>query len=492
MRPPADARLDGRADAVRRVAGNSIYMAVAEAASKAMVFVFFIVAARHLGTERFGVFSLALAYVTMFSVLTDLGLGVVTAREVACNRNVAHAYVGNSLTLKLVSAVLLAVAVTVFVKLLGYPVATVRVTAICSLFIPTWAVALYYSFVFQGFERMVYVAWARIIQTGTLIAGALFLSRGQPVVARYAWLYVVAGALSAIVSCIASTRFVRSGLRFDWRWWGSLLRSSFPVGLAAVLSMFYYWNGSAFLSKMYGNSSVGLYNAPFRLVMGMAFVAAAFSAAIYPVMSRIHSQAPHRLKEITTRSLRYMILCAVPVAVVGAVMARPLVLVLYGLQYEGSVRLLQVLVWWGALIYPNAILSNYFYAVNRSRVVAIQTALSLAVNIAGNIIMIRPWGAMGAACAIVLAEVVGFGYMAHQQRRTETRVEVRPLFNTMMRALAASSVAAGIAWIFIRLHPIAGLVAAPIGYVLLVFGFHVLDREDIALIRMVLARDAEQ
>ena len=90
MNPTSRSDRDNPAHVARRVAKNAVYLAFADVTSKILGFVFYLLAARGLGVEKFGVLSFALAFVTMLGVLTDLGLGAVTAREIARNPGVAQ------------------------------------------------------------------------------------------------------------------------------------------------------------------------------------------------------------------------------------------------------------------------------------------------------------------------------------------------------------------------------------------------------------------
>ena len=297
--------------AAPRVAKNTVYLALADIANKVMVFLFFAFAARHLGAEKFGVFSFALAFTTMFSVFADLGLGFFSAREIARNPAVASRYVGNALAIKVIVSVLLIGVVSLTVRLLGYPGATVAVVTVTSLFLLASTILLYYGSVFQGFERMELTALGRVLQTGALVVGGLILGRGAAVTVHYAWLYVGAGFAAALASvAIATAALVRPSARLELREWAGMLRASFPFGLASVFVILYYWNGTALLSKLSGDVEVGLYSAAFRLVLGVGFLSYAFSGAMYPVMSRLHAGATERLKSGITTSLRYVTILA--------------------------------------------------------------------------------------------------------------------------------------------------------------------------------------
>ncbi len=475
--------------AARRVAKNTIFLAVADISGKLTTFVFFLVAARALGVEKFGVFSFALAFVSMFSVLTDFGLGQLTAREIARDYNVASRYVSNAVAIKLTATAIVLAVVALTINLLGYPKSTVRVVYICSFVIIDSAFTSFYRLVFQGFERTVFVALGRALQIVLMTVGLFVLSRGPVSIECYAWFYIgVALAIAVFVWSLASLFLVKPGLSFDLLEWKRMLKAALPFGLAAVLIMFYYWNGSTLLSKMKGDLAVGFYSAPFRLVLGLTFLSSAFAGATYPVMSRVFVTARQRLPRVVERSLRYMVVLAVPLGVLGVTLARPIILFLYGANFELSVQVLRVLVWWGAFMYLNSLLGHYFLSVNRPRTVMVQAALSLVVNLVLNLVLIPRLGALGAAVSIAAAEVVGFAFLFVNQLRTSGKVRVTVFLNFVARAFAAAVVIAPIAWLAARWHALAGLSIALLGYFGLLLLFRGVGRDDLDMLRLMLRR----
>ena len=476
--------------AAPRVAKNTVYLALADIANKVMVFLFFALAARHLGTERFGVFSFALAFATMFSVFADLGLGFFTAREIARDASVASRYVGNALAIKIVASALLVGIVSLAVRLLGYPEATVVVVTVVSLFLLASSVLLYYGSVFQGFERMEFTALSRVLQTGALVVGGLILGRGAAVTLHYAWLYVGAGYAAAIAAvAIGAAVLVKPGLRLDFREWARMLRAAFPFGLAAMFVVLYYWNGTALLSKLRGNTEVGLYSAAFRLVLGVGFLAYAFSGAMYPVMSRLHAGATERLKSSITTSLRYVTILAVPLGVFGLVLAGPIVRFVYGSQYEGSVAMLRVLALWGGFASLNSMLSNYLYAVNRQRAVVLQSVVALSVNVCLNVTLILLLGGLGVAISITAAEFVGTMLLLSAQRKTAARATLKRLAGYCLKCLVAAGVAVPVAWQIARVHVIAAVAGGLCLYFLLLALLRGFDKADTVMLRRILGRD---
>lgn len=480
--------LEGRekSRAVRRIAANVGSLVAADIVNKTMMFGFFVLAARHLRAEGFGVLSFALAYTAMFSVFSDLGLGVHTSREVARSPDLASHYVGNAMGVKLVLSVVLAVFMIVSARLLGYPWDTVRaVTAISPLvLVGSWN--LYLGSVFQGFERMHLTAAARLLQAVILLTGAAVLLRFPPSVDAFVLLYVL-GAAAALILLLAAVRGVfRWSLSFSPAAWIALVRKSWPLGVAAVLAMLYYWNGSALLARLVGDGELGIYSAAFKLVLGLGFASAAFAGALYPLMSRHSADAGGQLSRTLRRGLRYIILAAVALGVIGGVLSEVVIGVLYGAGYERAVAVLRLLCWWGAFMYVNAMLAHFFYAIGEARVVMWQTGMALGINVIANLLLVPSRGASGAAVAILLAEGASMLFLLVCQRRTHVVIGNSTLLKAVARGIGAAVPAGLVAWL-LRSH--VGLWALPCSlaaYLMALLALGGITRDDLELVRVLL------
>ncbi|MBN2464193.1 flippase [candidate division WOR-3 bacterium] len=483
---------DHPTQASRRVARNTTYLALADGANKAMLFVFNMVAARHLGVTKFGVLSFALAFVTMLAVFTDMGLGAVSARDIARDPRSARRLVSNSLAMKLLASLVVILLIGVLVNLLGYPRTTVLVVYICSIFVLESAITSYYCWVFQGFERMELAALTRITQTAVLVVGALLLSRNSARVESYALLYVGAGLLSVLLAgTVASKWLITPRLSFSPKAWWELLRRSSPIGLTVMCTMFYYWNGTTFLSKLGGNEAVGNYSAAFRLAMGLAFGGFAFSGAVFPLLSRLFVADRQRLSQAMELALRYMSLLALPLAAFGSALSPQITSVVFGSGYEGSAAVLRVVAWWASLACLNSLLSNYLMGADKASVVTAQAGISLGVNIVGNVLLIPRWGAVGAAASIVCAEAVGCVCLFAQQLRTPEGVRFPQYAKVLLRLMTALVPAVIVILAVVRWNLPAAVGLAVAVYAVMLVATRGIGRGDFAFLSAVLKRGSD-
>ncbi len=109
------------------------------------------------------------------------------------------------------------------------------------------------------------------------------------------------------------------------------------VDLSAVA---YYNIDYLFVGRVLGASSLGLYSIGFRIpelaILNVAHVAA---DVLFPAYSAVDRA---RLREAYVASLRYLTMLTVPIAIALVVLARPIVLVVFGHQWTGSIPVSRV------------------------------------------------------------------------------------------------------------------------------------------------------
>jgi O-antigen/teichoic acid export membrane protein len=468
-----------------RVALNTFFLSIADITNKFLMFFFYVLAARHLGVEKFGILSFGFAFATMFSALTDLGLGAVAAREIARDQQRAKELISNAIGIKLVVAILVMILIWALVNILGYPRENRMVVYICSLFVVETAFIAYFCYIFQGFQRMEYTALIRVFQSLILLSGVLILSRVSPVPAYYAWLYAGAGFITSLAGIfILNRKFIPLKASFDLRQWRSLLIEGLPIGVGAIFVLFYYWNGSPFLSKIAGDQAVGVYNAAFRLVTGLNFIGVSFSSALYPVFSSVWASNPVRLTQLLTRALRWIIVMLLPIGILGSLLAEQLIVFIYGIGYQSAAEVVRILLWWAFATGFTSVFSNYFMATNRARLMTVQTGIALLVNVILNLILIPLIGARGAAISIVVAEFSGLiFYFSIWLTLERYYPAVSSIGKSLLRVMISLLPATAATLLPVRS---AGLIGVGVGlfcYLGLLIAFRELSKADLEIIK---------
>ena len=84
----------------KKIISDSFILLSSLVISRIFRFVLVIFSARLLGDEKYGIFSFALAFTSLFLILLDLGIHQLMVRELARKPEKVESYLGNTITIK--------------------------------------------------------------------------------------------------------------------------------------------------------------------------------------------------------------------------------------------------------------------------------------------------------------------------------------------------------------------------------------------------------
>ena len=470
----------------RRIFPNTAYRAAADVGSKVVSIAFFVVMARKLGEAAFGTFTFGLAFAALVTVLAGFGQDNVLIREVARDRSRLHYYFTNTFLLKLLLAAPVIGLGTLLTALGGMESATRTVVLLLGFAILAELLASTCFAVYQAFERMAFIPIVIISQRViTAAAGIAAMTLGGGVVTVSAM--YLAGSLAALVLAVALLfRYVaRPELRADPGAWWPLMRSAIPVGIALVLQVVLFRVDTAILQLLKSARVVGAYGAAYRLFESTLFVSWAVTVAAYPVFARLTMRTEPSIRSVFERSLKLVLAMTVPAGVGAFVVAKPLVRVLYGSEFDRSVLPLQLLSAAVILYGVTAVTSGMLLAQDRQRAIAIVYAALTAANVAANFASIPRWSLNAAALITSATELASAAALLWLAYRVVGSLDWR---RVLLGPLLAGA-AAAVVMILLRPHLAAAIGAGLIIYASTLAGFeHLVYPQDAGAVMSFLRR----
>ncbi len=433
---PAEARRRGRS-----IAANTASLLTARGAGAVVSFVFGVYVARSLGVSEFGAYSILMASYTLLSLFVHLGMDSLVVREISRDRLAAWRYFAGALRVKLVSAVLC----LLFLALLPTLVPAAEGLAIplflvgCALILDAFSDAA--TSVFQAHERLTESA-SLGLGGGALFAllgsAGLFLGgRTTSLVAGLVGAKVVQAAAGWGLLRRLLGREAAHGAPATWRFSAGLLATAAPFFVSKIFAILYLRIDMLMLGAMAGEASAGLYACAYKFVNVATTAAAAFSAALFPVMTAAAPDAPSRFRSLLDDSLKYMIVLGTLASALIWALCGDLLVLLFGEEFAGAAPSARILAWSIAAIFVNLILSNALLALNRERFAMIAGGCALAVNLGLNLALIPRYREEGAAAATLVAEaLVLLAYGAVLARAGALRLGIGPALKFLASAAA--------------------------------------------------------
>ncbi len=405
-------RFDGK-DELGLVAVNSAGPIAAAVLNKVLQFAFALLYLRVLGPEDAGRYALAITVYVLAEIVTNFGLNLLTAREVARRPEDASRYLVNSIVLRLglwLLAIPALAAYARFMASVGHALDFSTLFAMGLFFaamIPSHLNAAVTS-VFQGLERMVTPAIVTIFSTLlTVSLGALALVLGYGFVGMAGAAIITNWLTFALLTWLAA----REGIGFRAPISLPLVRTmaliSLPLMLNHLLQTVFFKIDILLLEPLQGEVVVGWYSSAYKWIDALLIVPSYLTMALFPLMSRRAANDPAGLTTAYLGTLRWLLAVSLPVAVATTYLAEPLIGLLAGNDYlPHGAKALQVMIWFLPFSFVNGVTQYVLIALNRQRWITLSFALAATFNLVANLYVIPIWSYPGAAVVTILSEIV--------------------------------------------------------------------------------------
>lgn len=392
-----------------RLVANVVSILSSDAVNRATTFVLYALVARYLGPHAFGQMALALALFYTFQVLASAGLKTLLTREVARDRGQAGELLANGSLVTVVTALVAIIILFLFVWIMGYDDDTSTTVLLVGLGLLPIAVSTVCEGIFQGLERMEYIAYANLpVNVLRITLGFAALSQGFGIESVILALMGSQVALT-IVEWWLMARMVRPAfqavsLAGAWR----LIRGTTTFfGIDALIAVYSSLN-IFLLSRFANEAEVGVYSAAIQLLSPIMLILQSVVLSIFPVMCRGMDSASESISVLVERLLTVLMAIVFPLVIGLYFLAEPVLLLLYGQKdFAQSSILLQYLVWSliaSALI---SVLGQLLMAANRERFTLGIVAVHAAGNLVIGALLISQLGALGAVIMVLLDKVAG-------------------------------------------------------------------------------------
>ncbi len=203
---------------------------------------------------------------------------------------------------------------------------------------------------------------------------------------------------------LAACRRCDLTVRVDRAILGRLVRESLPLGISAVASAIYFYIDTIMLRPLRGPEEVAQYAVAYRLMTFGIMVPLLFGQVIFPVLTRCHGAGRELLARAVERSTFYMAFLGA-VATGGLVgLAPDLLALVFGERYRGAAPTLQVVAFAMLCVFVTSPHVTALIAAGHAATWARITVLSAALNVGLNLIVIPPFGPIGAAATTLVTE----------------------------------------------------------------------------------------
>lgn len=473
---------------VKMVKNTGILMGT-EVGVKALEVLVSVILARYLAPQGFGLMAFAVSFVSLFSIVASFGMNSLVTRNVARGEDVSR-YLSNGFIAKAMLSFVALGAISLITWAMGFTFERGLIVFLAALSMVLETYLRFGNAFFRAHQQMVPVAVANLaVHVGSVMTALLvvWLNRGLiEILAARVLVYFVIVSLAFLVIHARLQRLLWS---FDPTFTRRMLKASVPFALFQIFVSIYVDIDMVMLSWLKGDVITGWYAAAQKFRKVFTFISSSVSGAIMPAMSQFARESPTNLLETLTRSCKYLVIIALPIAGWICVFADQLVVLLYGQAYQAAIPALRILIWTILFAFLNSALSSALVAVNRERQLSWALGVGALFNILTNLIAIPHWGHVGAAATTLLSEVVVLVFQLDLVR--QALPQARPL-GQLAKPLWATLAMMAFAWLGRGLELVYTILGSTVIYAAVLVASRAVGRDEWAALNGMLKHKAFQ
>lgn len=300
---------------------------------------------RVLGPEKYGLIAFAQSFIQYFVILTDYGFNLSATREISINRD------DKEKISQIFSSVMVAkflLGILSFIVLVLSLAFIPRFRSEWLIYVLTFGIVvgniLFPVWFFQGMESMKYITILNI--TAKLIFTAcIFVFIGG----KSDYIYVpLINSLGYLVTGWLSLRIIFSkfGVKLIIPKIQAIkhqLKEGWYIFISTVAISLYTTSNTFILGLFTSNTVVGYYSAAEKIVKALQGILTPLSQTVYPYISRLASESKQKALAFIRKLVTLVGSGSFAISLLTFLLARPIVNVVLGAQYQDSIVVLKIL-----------------------------------------------------------------------------------------------------------------------------------------------------
>lgn len=360
--------------------------------------------ARYLGAEKYGIFSFVLSFIAIFAPIASLGLDNILVRELVNNKKKKNILLGTALSLKLAGALLFLMFITTALWLIENDKYSERLILIAAISIIFQSFNVIDNF-FQSKVKSKIIVKANIssILLSNLIKIILIIFNAPLIFFIYTFLF---DSFYIALSYLFVYQQNQSSF-FKWNFNKkiaiSLLKESWPLILTGLATSLAMRIDQVMLKYFVGLEELGQYSVGVKLAEVFVFLPIIISQSLFPKITTLDF-LKERKKIINL--FRYVFYALCILAIIISSLSKFAVTLLFGLEYEFSYKIVQILIWTIPITYIGIITNKLLIVEGKMKIIFYKQLILSVMNITLNFILIPRIGIIGAAIATLTTDLI--------------------------------------------------------------------------------------
>lgn len=420
------------------IAKNTFWLFFGQLAGRALRAIIVIYAARVLGASNWGAFSYALGVAAFLTIFSDIGINALLTKEASRKPELKDQYLATAFFVKLALLILCVTGVIIaFPYLTNIPEAAALMPILVLVFAFDTLRDLG-SALARALEKMEMEAGLLAFTNFAIVALGFALLMTYKTATALAWGYAVGSGLGFVATAFALRRHYGNILKdFSRRLILPILTTAWPFGLMGLMGAIMLNTDIIMLGWLRSATEVGYYSAAQKLILLSYVFPQLIATSVFPPLARAVASDKPAAKALLEKSVAFATLVAIPVALLGFLLATPIITLVFGAAYATAIPAFKLLMLTILIVYPGTLLGNAVFAYDKQKSFLTFVLVAIVGNAAFNFLLIPSYGIIGAAGATVITQLITNALVWRKMRRV-MGLRVIPSIRRYMRRLTGA------------------------------------------------------
>ncbi len=369
--------------------------------------------ARYLGPDQYGIMNYVVSFVTLFNVLATFGFDNIEIRELSRKEFSVEKILGTAIVLRLFFATttfLLVVIIASIFETDSFTFWMIIIYALSLIFQTLNIIRNYFTSIVLN-EYVVKSEIARTVFGGVIKVILLLLH--APL--KY---FILALTFDFLIICLGYiiSYKKKKGNFHEWSFDKKLafyqIKESFPLLFSGAAIIVYQKIDQVMIKNMINESSVGQYAVGAKLAEFLVFIPMVISQTISPLLVRARERNQEEYEKKRQSFLDIIFWSTFVFSLLLSLVAKPVILMLYGDAYREAIPVLQIMSW-KAVFSAMFSSSGQIIIIQRIQKFAVfRNLLGCAFSVVMNLLLIPIYGILGSA-AISIMTLFLTGFLSH-------------------------------------------------------------------------------
>ncbi|ACM93246.1 probable polysaccharide biosynthesis protein [Nautilia profundicola AmH] len=365
--------------------------------------------ARYLGPEQFGRLNYAQAFIGLFSAVAMLGLNSVVVKELVNFPERENEILLNALFMKTLIAVILIIVIFLYYQL-------------NKNYLNFLIMILSFSWVFQVFNVIDMYFQAKVMSKYVVIVN--FVSLLISSFLKIFFILIKAPLLYFVILIVFDNFILALGyiymfykfkkqISFSCRyirikWIKELFTQSWPLMLSGMSFVIYNNIDKIMIQNLLNSYETGIYSAAIRLTNIWQFIPGIIMASLMPYLVEGHKIGNNEFYKRLRIIASILIYFALFLIIIYSLFSKLIFEISFGHKYLAASSIAIILIWANLFIFFNTVWNRWQLIEHNTKIIFYFSITVSILNIILNFILIKLFGVIGAAYALLISLIIGY------------------------------------------------------------------------------------